>query len=399
MGGYAFCCSFQPGSPDESPLIAALTTILGQPPSMGAMANLRRLFYECHTVALVDMRSRTERGDEDTPKKLQLPERVARMAQLRARYPGLLISGELEFSYALMDRVVDQFDRNEVKYIELYDCTRRDKELDGVKKDDSLRIDITPGAPLKISSTANNQVARLGSDLEIRNAFVRRALAYDAAGLLTYSNMEQWIVKLFRLMQQPAVEDHSPISLNQAFRADKRLWALMADETRANIIPIPGQAKPLDQALRNLMDNVEVTFLLLPLPLWKGSSQSSTQEIPLILPQQPRAEKPQRTPYDKPDKSAKGKGKGAGKNANKGSSKGVGKGGKPAAAPKLSRDGCSFWLSGGSPCCIFYNSPSGCNDKVTVPGKRCGRGFHNCGKVLAGGVCGGEHSMQNCTGV
>jgi hypothetical protein len=268
--------------------------------------------------------------------------------------------------------------------------------LDGVKKDDSLRIDITPGAPLKISATANNPLARLGSDLEIRNAFVRRALAYDAAGLQTYSGMERWIVKLFRLMQQPAVEDHSPITIQQAFRADKRLWALMADETRANIVPVPGQVKPLDEALRNHMDNVEVTFLLLPLPLWKGSSHSAAQEIPFILPVKSKSDRNSKTPYDKPDKPAKGgkPGKGGGKKAAKGNSKG----GKPSVPSKLSRDGCSFWLEGGNPCCIFFNSPSGCNDKNTQPGKRCGRGFHNCGKVLASGVCGGEHSMQACTG-
>ena len=109
MGAYAWCCGFQPGSQDEAPLVAIITQLIGAVPSIGLMSQLRRLFYECHTVSLMDMRSRLDRTDDDLPRKLQLPERVARMDQLRLRYPGLLIEGELEFSYALMDKVRTRF--------------------------------------------------------------------------------------------------------------------------------------------------------------------------------------------------------------------------------------------------------------------------------------------------
>ena len=148
-------------------------------------------------MALVDMRSRTERTDEDPPRKLQLPERVERMRLLKLRYPGLLISGEVEFSYSLLDKVLDQYEKNELRFIDLSDCTRRDQELDGLKKDERMKIDIKPGEHLKVSTDGVTPTANLATDLEIRNAFVRRALAYDAGGLITYTCMEQWIVKLF----------------------------------------------------------------------------------------------------------------------------------------------------------------------------------------------------------
>ena len=387
MGSYAFCCSYQPGSHDESPLVDIITQVTGGPPSIGLMSQLRRLFFESHTVAIVDMRSRTDRTDEDTPRKIQLPERVSRMVNLRARYPGLLIGCELEFSYALLDRVIDQYDKNELRYIDLRDCTRRDQELDGVKRDDRMKIDIKIGEPLKVGNDPAQPTARLATDLEIRNAFIRRALAYDAGGLITFTLMELWVVKLFRLMQQPQIEDHAPISLQQIYRADKRLWALMAEENRANIIPAPGAAKPLDSSLTRLADHVEVTFLLLPLPLARGSANIA--KVPVDTPVW--VAKPADGPYVKPEGKGKGKGKGKpGKSQGK-------KGEIKSTAVKVSPYGCAYKISNGKPCCIFYNSATGCKDESVHAGKRCARGFHCCGKVLSSGiVCSGDHPMQAC---
>lgn len=362
---------------------------------MGLMSQLRRLFFECHTVALVDMRARTERTDDDVPRKIQLPERVARMNQLRARYPGLLINGELEFSYSLLDKVIDQFDKNELRYIDLRDCTRRDQELDGVKRDERMKIDFKPGEPLKVTSESTAPEARLATDLEIRNAFVRRALAYDAASLITYSRMETWIVKIFRLMQQPALDDHAQITLQQAYRADKRLWALMAEETRANIVPTPGGIKPLDAALMRFSDNVEVTFLLLPLQTVKAGHISSSSGSLDNVAAATWASAPRPLPYDKPKGGNKGRGKGK-DGSGKGNTKNA-KGQAKSLVVKLSPYGCAYKLSNGKPCCIFYNSATGCKDETIQVGKRCARGFHNCGKLLScGTVCSGAHAMQAC---
>ena len=181
MGSFAFCCNCQPNSADESPLIAVLTTILGVNPSVGELAKFRRLFFEAHTIALVDMRARCEGSPDAQPRRMQLPERVKRLADLRGRYPGLLIAGEFEFSYALLDKVIDQYERNELRYVPLEECTRRDQELDGTKRDDILKIEVKRDDSLKLEREPTVAIARLASDLEIRNAFVRRALAYDAA--------------------------------------------------------------------------------------------------------------------------------------------------------------------------------------------------------------------------
>ena len=390
LGGYAFCCSFQPGAVDEAPLITALTALLGgQAPDVGLMSKLRRLFYEAHTTALVDMRSRIESSPDEQPRRVQLPERLARLDQLKTRYPGLSITGEYEFSFALLDKVTDQFDRNELKFIPLEECTKRSQELDGLKKDDILKIEVRKDDTLKLEREQAKTTVRLATDLEIRNAFVRRALAYDAGGLLTFSTHEAWISKLFRIMQEPAIEGHAAVSLQQVYRADKRLWAKMADDTRGNIVPPVGGPKPLDVSMNKFMDHVEVTFLLLPLPLYGYGATFQTGSAPFVVPPGKGAHwnhHERDSPYGTPGKgTSKGKGK---------------KGSKGDKNPKVSPAGCAFQLSNGKPCCIFFNGPNGCNNKSVSVGKRCSRGFHNCGKVLANKkVCGGEHSMLACSAI
>jgi hypothetical protein len=215
-------------------------------------------------------------------------------------------------------------------------------------------------------------------------------LAYDAAGLLTFTVHESWINKLFRIMQEATVEGHMAVSLQQAYRADRKLWQKMAAETVGNIQPIIGGMKPLDAALLKFADHVEVSFLLLPLPVYHHqSSSSSTSVMPTIVPVQASGKGsipavPRGTPYSK--------GKGKGKNAKKGaqSDRGI----------KLSPQGCAYMLSSGKPCCIFYNGSAGCNTRGVAVGKRCSRGFHNCGKLLANKtVCSGDHPMFQCTSV
>lgn len=393
MGSFAFCCNCQPNAPDETPLINALTTVLGgQAPSIGQMSKFRRLFFEAHTVALVDMRTRCEGTTDGQPRRMQLPERVQRMVELRARYPGFSIVGEMEFSYALLDKVVDQFDRNELRFIPLEECTRRDQELDGVKRDDILKIEVKKDDSLRLEREQANPTARLATDLEIRNAFFRRALAYDAAGLLSFPVHEAWINKLFRIMQEATVEGHSAVSLQQAYRADRKLWQKMASETVGNIQPLVGAIKPLDAALLKYGDHVEVSFLLLPLPTFQSSSSSNHAPVmPVIVPSQSSGKGsaapsiPRNAPY------SKGKG-GKGNNGKKGA--------KADRSPKLSPSGCAYTLSSGKPCCIYFNGAPGCNTRGVAIGKRCSRGFHNCGKLLANKtVCSGDHPMFQCTAI
>ena len=74
FGQFAFLSSFQPGSSDEQPFVEALTKVLGSTPEAAELACWRRLYYECHTAAMSDLRTRLERKEDDGPRKLLMPE-------------------------------------------------------------------------------------------------------------------------------------------------------------------------------------------------------------------------------------------------------------------------------------------------------------------------------------
>ena len=94
------------------------------------MPLVRRLFFESYSMTSADMRQRTERRDDDPPRRLANAERSARYeAQVRRLSPALTFTGELEPSEALIDIVQDLFDSDALKYVRWEQCTKRDQEL------------------------------------------------------------------------------------------------------------------------------------------------------------------------------------------------------------------------------------------------------------------------------
>ena len=59
----AFCCSYTPGSGDDSELIKCLDAALGTPSTLGQKASFRRLFHESLSVTTQEMRSMVEQTE------------------------------------------------------------------------------------------------------------------------------------------------------------------------------------------------------------------------------------------------------------------------------------------------------------------------------------------------
>eukprot|EP00435_Cladocopium_sp_Y103_P043049 s3762_g12.t1 len=106
FGQFAFLSSFQPGSSDETPFVEALTKILGSAPDAGELACWRRLYYECHTAAMSDLRSRLERKEDNQPRKLLMPERIERLERAKRTLAGVTIDTQLEPAHRLVDLAV-----------------------------------------------------------------------------------------------------------------------------------------------------------------------------------------------------------------------------------------------------------------------------------------------------
>ena len=69
-GRFAFSVAYFPGQSDEQPLVDLVTTLVGGPPTPDQMASVRRLFWESHTLALADLKQRSDHGSDSVSKKL-----------------------------------------------------------------------------------------------------------------------------------------------------------------------------------------------------------------------------------------------------------------------------------------------------------------------------------------
>lgn len=386
MGAFSFGSGFQPGQADETSLIDFFAKIFpGAALTDGLKARLRRLYYESHTMVLADMKSRIERTDTDAPKKMQAPERAQRLLDQKNRLIGLNIQGELEPSYALIDKVQDQFEHNELRYIPVEELTTRQQELMGDKKDQQLAEVFKKNKQGVLTATQEPKElkADTSTDLKLRNALVRRCLAYDQCSLIDYDIQERWICKLFERMSEEPPPGYRAVTMDQALQADKKLWIRMAEECRSGIAVTPGTPRPLNLAMLKYCDHPDVNSLLQPLPDGAKSAGASSA-TGKRKPWQWNQKNPESDAAGSSSKTtSKGKGRGTkGKGKGKGKQRGV-KGGRP--------ENCVAWTADGRMVCYGYNCRNGCPNPVT--NGRCVKGWHICGWA----PCHGSHPMFSCT--
>jgi hypothetical protein len=361
---YAFCSEYQPGGPDEKPLVTFLETTLGEVPNGEMLSKYRRLFFESHALCLQDLRQKVERTEHSDAKVLPLAEKVERINQLKARLPGLLITQQLEPSHQLVDKAVQQWEENSLRYIELTACTSREQEVLAEKSTPSLTFDATGN--IKVTKKQELAQCSLTGDLRLRTAMQRRALAYDLAGIASFLVMEKWANLLFEKLQQEPPHGYRYVTHDQLLRADKALWLRVAEETRAQVQG-NGLKKPVDEAIEKWSLHAEVQYHIMPMPAASQSSVTKPAASGTTATTKPVVK-------DNDNKPSKGKGKGKQK----------GKINVP--------ENCEIKFGEPPrPICMKYNIGI-CRGNVK-PGKKCQYGFHVCWKKR----CHKPHSAVECT--
>ena len=371
LAGMAFFCAYQPGTSDDSVLVAATAKAIGQDPVPAAtMVSIRRLHYESHAMYVADLRSKVVSTEDEAPKRMPNAERAQRYNEQKARLGGLILEGDLECSNSLLDAVMQQYDRDELKYIQLHHCTSREQEMSGSRRDQKLALDSE--GMIKVKPAGIDAKCDVSTDMKVKSAMTRRGLAYDQASLISFEVHAKWTERLFSALSRSVPDGYAKISLHQIVEADKELWQRIADECRSTIVPKPGQDRPLDEAIKKWMFQPEVMYYLMPMPASKIS-------VPKV---------PEGDEYDRPyKKSKKGGGKGNQSKGGKGS-KGKGKGSNSTQMPA----GCVNKTKEGRNICFAFNSPAGCT--YAKPGSTCKRGVHLCAKP----GCAGRHSAIGCGG-
>jgi hypothetical protein len=359
----AYLAPVSPASGDDKALMDALRTVMNydqdNPMPVMVQSCLRRIWFESHATALSEVKSKLERGDEQHPRKLPLPEREDRRLKQQSRISGFKIEGVHEPSNSLVDLVHTMREDEQLRYIAPEVCTHRTAELGGIKKEVFLQSDA--GGRLKQVHKEIPPEADISNSYKLRLAMQRRALAMDQLELIEFDKMEAYHEYLFEQLSQEPPAGYAQFSVPQLIAADKMIWQYMSSRCRSGISRRQDGTYPVQEQLAAALRSPLVLAALQPLPRskdnnWKrhdsspydrkGGKGGSSDSYPTFGP-----------------KGYKGSGKG-----NKGKKGGKGK--SPFTMPFNLRGGHST-LKDGSRICFAFNTGK-CSDK------NCTRGAHVC---------------------
>ena len=107
------------------------TVTLAAEPSIGEMAALRRIQFEASTLMVAHVKSQVNQdaAGSDAVRKIPAAEKQQRLRDQKARLGGVIIEGETEPSYALIDLVNSMVDNNCVLWIPPSKCRKRESEI------------------------------------------------------------------------------------------------------------------------------------------------------------------------------------------------------------------------------------------------------------------------------
>eukprot|EP00439_Symbiodinium_sp_Y106_P071164 s5236_g12.t1 len=139
-GKLAFICSSRPSSGDDKALFDSIKELTGSEVPVEQQSIVRRLWYEAHSHALVDLEARASRTGESSPREMPLAERLTRLKRQRVELKGLELDVHTEPGHALVDRVQAMLDTAQVLHIAPEKCISRHDEILGDKSEQKLSL-------------------------------------------------------------------------------------------------------------------------------------------------------------------------------------------------------------------------------------------------------------------
>ncbi|OLP93607.1 hypothetical protein AK812_SmicGene24498 [Symbiodinium microadriaticum] len=264
FGHLAFAVSSSPNTADEEQVQQWVNTVFAQPPTPQQMACIRRALFEAQALSISDMKSRVEPQSDVLVRKMPVAERIARQTALERRLTGVIFAPETTPGHSVVDRLVDVLETGVMAYLEPHKYVSRSQEVQNVKSEKSLSI--TTDGNLKVNAKVETLTCEASSALTLRQAWSRRSIAFELAGLATFTILESWVQKMFIMMQRPPPDGYVSISLQQLLAADRHLFTVAADRLLGNLQGAPGREKPLDTEVKRLADSTEVLQFLTCLP-------------------------------------------------------------------------------------------------------------------------------------
>ena len=190
-------------APGQTPTDDQLTALL-RPVPLNPGASLKRLIFEAQTLICSEVKSKAGKREDSSQVSFAAPEWDARIVQQRNRLTGLRFKGEEECSHASYDLVLAVLEKDCLTYLGPEKFPTRRKELMQKKPSKEISID---QSQLVVKDKLTCPTV---TELEIANAFKRRALAFDLAGASTYDTMAAYHADLMDHLHLPAPPGYTP---------------------------------------------------------------------------------------------------------------------------------------------------------------------------------------------
>ena len=182
----AFAAGQTPTDAQRQPLLQLIAL------NPGNTASLKRLVFESQTLACNEVKIKANRKD-DASTTFAGAGRDARNQQQKGRLTGLRFRGEEECCHSAYDVTLNMLERNCLLYLGPEKFPTRRHELLQKKPGKEISID---QSQLVVKEKQSDLTCPTVTELEVSNAFKRRALAFDLVGVCTYDVMAAYHAEL-----------------------------------------------------------------------------------------------------------------------------------------------------------------------------------------------------------
>ena len=200
--------AFAMGTPSQPPTEAAFDAFAQRVftlPSMGQIGKLRRLLFEAQTYVLAQLKMSVSGDQSSMARKLPVREKQARIADLEHRLNGVVLEGEKEPPYGLIDLCQTIYETGNIIWIHPSKCHKRESEVRASVKDPKQIVKVESQV-LKIDNEVSTSEAEHGTELKLMWCLQRRGFALDMTGVVSWDVHEKWVDSLFRSREHHTVK-------------------------------------------------------------------------------------------------------------------------------------------------------------------------------------------------
>ena len=206
---------------------------------------------------------------------MPIAEHLAREKAQREKLNGLIWGPEMQPGQGVVDACVEMLEQSVLVYQPPHKFISRSQEIACVKRDKSVLVDVDGG--LRVTAKDHSMSCDASTEYALRQAWQRRSLAFDLAGLATFHALEGWVNKMFLALTRQVPQGYRPVNIQQLIAADRALFIRAADALVGGLSGVPGRAKPLDEQVAILQDSPEIVQYMTPL---QGSTDSKRPYTP-----------------------------------------------------------------------------------------------------------------------